>query len=279
MKQRLGIGLVLLALAPFVTGCAPNESGPSFGNLGRNFADDWTGARSFDSASANLARGNIKAVEAAGRALDTRIKSGSRASFNVAVAWISARLPEAAQNDFVAQNVSAGLERDLARLESNRQYRGALAFLPSDQSKWRSLDPQTLNALGYFLADRGRNRADFERAEKLTALAMELSPSNSSIERYSRAVGPGDSHAWALFRLGRIKEAFKAQAEVISTMGTSQVAEESRIPADIAYHWGAICRVAGREDAARDAFQYALTQNPSPEVREILEANLSGSVV
>ena len=279
MKQRLVWGFGLLALAPFVTGCAPSESGPSFGNLGRNFADDWTGARAFDAASADLARGDLKSVEAAGRLLDARIKSGSRASLNVASSWMAARLSEAQQSEEDAQKADAGPDRDEARHDSSRAYRAALAFLPSEQVKWRSFDPQSLNALGYFLADRGLNRADFERAEKLTALSLELSPETNPTERYLRSSGPGDSHAWALFRLGRTPEAFKAQAEVIATLGVNKVANAPRLPADIAYHWGAICRVAGHEDAALDAFKYALTQNPSPELKEILDLNLSGSLV
>ena len=278
MKQRLSLGLVLAASAALLGGCAPSDSGPSFGNVGRNFADDWTGARSFDKASVDLTHGNLKAVEEAGRALDARIQGGSRTSLNVALAWMTARLPEASISDTIAQNSPPGPGRDEARGEANRSYRAALAFLPSDAKKWRGLDAQTLNALGYFLADRGRNRADFERAEKLTALSLELSPERDSAERYTRALGPGDSHAWALFRLGRTAQAWQAQMEVMKTAG-----EESKkygaIPPDVMYHWGAICRVAGREDAAREAFEFALRQNPSPELREILEANLSGTLV
>ncbi len=274
MKQRV-LWWVLPALALMVGGCAPSDTGPSFGNIGRNFADDWTGARAFDSATADLSRGNLEAIQAAGRALDARIQGGSRGSLNVAAAWMAARLPSAMGADIDAENSDAGTIRDQFRREANVSYRAALAFLPSDETKWRDLSPDTLNALGYFLAERGQSRAEFARAEKLTSLAIELSPARNSADRYSRAQGPTDSHAWALFRLGQTNAALAAQAEVIATLGEN--AKKYGAPgAEVAYHWGAICRAAGREEDARAAFKYALSQNPPPELREIIEANLSG---
>ena len=276
MKRVLWVGALLLA--PLLNGCAKNDSGPSLGNLGRNFADDWTGARSFDQASADWGKGNLKSVQAAGRALDQRIQGGSRGSLNIAQAWILARLGDAVGGEQSAQNLPLGRERDQVRRESERAYRAALAFLPSDSIKWRSFDPQTLNALGYFLADRGGQKSDFELAEKLTKVALDLAPARNSLERYVRAEGAGDSHAWALFRLGRTAEALQQQADVIAVLADDG-APNNPPSAEVIYHWGAICRVAGRENSARDAFKYALSQNPSVELREILEANLSGSLV
>lgn len=276
MKRVLWVGALLLA--PLLNGCAKNDSGPSLGNLGRNFADDWTGARAFDQASADWGRGNLKSVQAAGRALDERIKGGSRGSLNIARAWILARLTDAEGNEANAQYLPIGRDRDQARRESERAYRAALAFLPSEETKWRSFDPQTLNSLGYFLADRGSQRTDFVLAEKLTKAAFDLSPARNSVERYIRAQGAGDSHAWALFRLGRTAEALQQQADVIAVLGDDG-GPNNPPSAEVIYHWGAICRVAGRENSARDAFKYALSQNPSVELREILEANLSGALV
>ncbi|RYX86098.1 hypothetical protein EON83_02445 [bacterium] len=297
MKRVLWVGL--LALAPLLNGCATNDSGPSLGNLGHNFADDWTGARSFDRALADweqlqqrkLVENNrfdkdwakqvsedLKPIDEAGRALDQRIKGGSKGSLNVAQLWITARMNDAAVSEVGAQTLPAGRDRDEARLDSIRAYRAALAFLPSEPQKWRSLDPQSLNALGYFLADRGNGKADFALGSQLTKLAMDLMPERNSFERYVRASGPGDSYAWALFRLGRTAEALKQQAEVIAILGDDG-GPNTPPSAEIIYHWGAICRVAGRENSARDAFTYALSQNPSPELREILEANLSGALV
>ncbi|BCM90501.1 hypothetical protein IAD21_02355 [Abditibacteriota bacterium] len=278
MKRALWVGMGVLALTPLIGGCATNDSGPSFGNLGRNFADDWTGARSFDRASSDWYHGDLKSIQAAGRALDKRIQGGSRASLNIAQAWITARMVDAAINEMNAQYLEAGPARDEARKESGKAYRAALAFLPTEPQKWHSFDPQTLNSLGYFLADRGSKRTDFEIAEKLTKLSLDLLPERNSVERYVRANGPGDSHAWALFRLGRTAEALQQQADVIATLGDDG-GPKNPPSADVIYHWGAICRVAGRENSARDAFKYALTQNPSVELREILEANLSGSLV
>ncbi len=267
-----------MALAPLLGGCATSDSGPSLGNLGRNFADDWTGARAFDQASANWDRGDLKSIQTAGRALNKRIAGGSQESLNIAEAWVTARLNDAMVSQASEQATDAGPDRDEARKDSNRAYRAALAFLPDDARKWRSFNPQTLNAMGYFLADQGHSHADFELAEKLTKVSLDLSPERNSGERYVRAEGPGDSHAWALFRLGRTAEALQQQASVIATLGDDG-GPNSPPSAEVIYHWGAICRVAGREDSARDAFKYALTQNPSVELREILEANLSGSLV
>ena len=275
-----------LLVAPLAGGCAPNDSGPSLGNLTRNFGDDWAGARSIDRATVDLSRGNIEAIQQAGRALDKRIRGGSRASIQTVQSWMDARVADAGVSDTEAAYSDSGFVRDEARRDADTQYRAALAFLPSDPKNWSSLDPQTLNAVGYFLAARGRNQAEFEKAEKLTALALEQAPKQTAIERYFRAQGAGDSHAWALFRLGRTKDALQAQAAVISALGEESGSnpyfssvEAKAARSEVIYHWGAICRVAGQETAARDAFKAALTQNPSPELREILEINLEGDLV
>jgi len=98
------------------------------------------------------------------------------------------------------------------RLEASEaaSYRHALQLSPGGE--FSSRDPELLNALGYFLADKGHTLQDFERAERLTRRAVQqhdkaVSQAQQQGEestaflsaRYSRAK-TRDSLAWALFK-------------------------------------------------------------------------------
>lgn len=276
MKRNWFVGALLLA--PLVGGCAASSDGPSMGNVGRNFADDWTGARGYDRATTALSRGDLPRVREVGRALNRRIEGGSRGALSVASAWMRARSEEAGALEGEASNTADGLERDQTRRDANRLYRAALAFLPSNPRAMRQLDPQTLNSLGYFLAERGRNQSEFGRAANLTHLALELSPATNSAERFLRATGPQDSYAWALFKQGKIAKALETQTQVLFT-ANEEFAKYGPPPAEVVYHMGAILRVAGHQEQARAAFRAALGLKPSAELEEILRSAVEGRVV
>lgn len=277
MKANLIWGLALLAPC-MIGGCAASGDGPSFGNVGRNFADDWTGARGYDRASLALDRGDLPRVREVGRGLNSRIEGGSRVALSIASTWMNARSTEAGALELQAGATSDESDREQTRRDANRLYRGALAFLPSNRRALRQLDPQTLNSMGYFLAQRGRNPKDFQRAVDLTHLALELSPAARSTERFARASGPQDSYAWALFKQGQTAKALATQIEVLSTLSDKSY-RRFPIDAEVVYHMGAILRVAGHEEQARAAFRTALGLHPSVELEEILNSTLEGRVV
>ena len=284
MKANLIWGLAMLSPCVF-GGCAASGDGPSFGNVGRNFADDWTGARGYDRATTALGRGDLERVREVGRDLNSRIEGGSQSAVSIASTWMKARSAEAGALNEEASNASNPFEREQTRRDANRLYRGALAFLPLKRRTWRRLDPVTLNSLGYFLAQSGRGAKEFEQAADLTRLAVELSPATNSTERYLRATGPQDSYAWALFKQGQIAKALATQIEVLSTVNDDgpKVSKDNPDilvpPADVVYHMGAILRVAGHEEQARAAFRTALGLHPSAELEEILNLSLEGRVV
>lgn len=282
MKAKLVLGLALLAPLA-IGGCAASGKGPSFGNIGRNFADDWTGARSYDRATTALGRGDLGRVREVGRDLNSRIEGGSRGAFAIASTWIGARSSEATGLEQEASATSDPFERGQTRRDANRLYRGALAFLPSNRRILRRFDPVTLNSLGFFLAEHGSNQKDFQRAADLTHLSLELSPATNSVERFQRATGPQDSYAWALFKQGQTAKALATQIEVLSTLSDKSY-KNYPINAEVVYHMGAILRVAGHEEQARAAFRTAQTLNaqalnPSVELEEILNLSLEGRVV
>jgi len=267
-----------LPLAALLSGCAASNDGPSLGNIGRNFSDDWTGARGYDRASTALERNDLARVNEVGRDLNRRIENGSRGSLLVAQAWIADKSAQAGALEGEAANDSDPSERNQTRRAANRLYRGALAFLPSNPKYWRELDPQTLNGIGYFLAQSGRGRAEFGQAAKLTKLALDLTPANDSAQRFNRAMGPQDSYAWALFKQGKIPLALQTQTQVMAT-AAEEGGKYGPPDAEVVYHMGAILRVAGHEEQARAAFKVAQGLNPSEELSEILELNIEGRVV
>lgn len=274
MNTRWIWALVALGLG----GCTASGEGPSASTLGHNFADDWTGARGFDRATLALERGDGKRVNEVGRIINRRVEAGSRGALSVSSAWMNARAAQAGGLEAMASDTPDFSERNLTRTDANRQYRAALAFLPQNARARRQLDPNTLNSLGYFLAERGRNKAEFQQAVELTQLAVELSPATNSTERLLRATGPQDSHAWALFKLGKTDQALQTQTQVLST-AAEETAKYGPPPAEVVYHFGAILRVAGHEEQARAAFKIAQKLNPSVELDEILEADLEGRVI
>ena len=169
--------------------------------------------------------------------------------------------------------ISSGSQRDEALKKSAQNYRSALLFVPNDKNSAfvKSLGAQNLNALGYFLADRGENLNDWTRAEALTRLAVELSPKQSAVEEYERAIGPQDSHAWALYRLGRFTEARDVQKEVLQLVGKSNNVGEDNLSPDIPFHMGAIYKALGESKKAGQFFTLARNLGADDALQDQIE--------
>jgi predicted Zn-dependent protease len=111
---------------------------------------------------------------------------------------------------------------------------------------------QTLNALGYTLADKGSTNAHFERAVSLTKKAVEKAPGNPIVL---------DSYGWALFKKNELEGARRCLREAVD--GAPMVAE-------IRYHLGVVYAQLGMAtDAARE-FERALVLDP--DNKTVLEA-------
>ncbi|HXH71918.1 MAG TPA: tetratricopeptide repeat protein [Mariprofundaceae bacterium] len=101
--------------------------------------------------------------------------------------------------------------------------------------------PEALNFLGYSLADRGIR---LDEAEKLIRRALELKPDDAYFQ---------DSLAWVYFKQGKFAEAAKIQEKAIAGVKNDPTMLE---------HMGDIYWRLNRLEAARDAWQRALKNNP-----------------
>lgn len=195
--------------------------------------------------------------------------------------------------------------REKAQLEKEEAaaYKRALEMSP--QGEFSSRDPELLNALGYFLADKGRTRGDFERAERLSRQA--LSEHEKAVKearqqgersaeflsaRYSRA-NTRDSLAWALYKQATVSEIDRKSAlqlleearreqqaaldearQSLSALGSSA----PKLSAELPYHLAMILRAqnvlepkAERAEAAQALLREAVALDPKLQVaREVL---------
>lgn len=102
---------------------------------------------------------------------------------------------------------------------------------------------QALNYVGYTLAEENR---DIERALTLLHKAVELAPKSDYIL---------DSLAWALYRAGRMQEAWKAISEAV-------IANPAADPT-IWEHYADIAMALGKKAEARKGFYKALEHKPA----------------
>lgn len=144
--------------------------------------------------------------------------------------------------------------------ESAHKYRAALRWAPAFPSQ----DPLLLNALGYFLADRGTTEKDFLLAAQLTSNAVAMlsqriadneqigvSDSNwmSALKRQQALTR--DSHAWALYRLERFNQAEAAQRKALKQAKSSGLTNR---PA-LAELWGHLAKILQAQGETAEAKQ------------------------
>ncbi len=133
---------------------------------------------------------------------------------------------------------------------------------------------QSLNSLGYPLAESGHSTADFQRAEDLTRRSLSYwdkiiagqpkKSENLPFLRFNRALTAHDSLAWALYRQNRFEEALREQSEAVK----AAKADAPKGPqansglAEMFYHLGKIQQALGHKTEARGAFAEALKLQP-----------------
>lgn len=120
--------------------------------------------------------------------------------------------------------------------EAEADFKQALKLNPNQ--------PQVLNYLGYSYVDRGEN---LDEALNMIKKAVVLAPDQGYIV---------DSLAWALYRLGRAKEALVPMEHASQLMPVDPVVTD---------HLGDVYWAVGRKMEARFQWQRALSFHPSPE--------------
>lgn len=259
------VAFLLPILALSLGGCTSQSD-----EMVRGVAASLVAARSFDRAKSAIVRDDAAALERAGNQMRRAALAGS----NPRLAGVLASELTLQANLLLAQaSQVSGAEKNRLSEKSNLKYRAALAFAPQNQAH-KSLDARTLNALGYFLADKGSTHADFERAAALTRAAYQnwdMSGKFTDSNELGRAVNAQDSYAWALFKLGKYEEALAQQKKVwdiVSGMGMADVT------ADIPFHLGEIYRALGQNKRARVAYEIALRLTITDETRVLVEGGL-----
>lgn len=175
------------------------------------------------------------------------------------------------QLDIRAMQLKNEAQRKQLETQAAEKYRHALRIAPEFSSR----DANLLNALGYFLADRGESKSDFQKAEKFTRAALKiwdaeiakyedvpLSGPLLAELRFNRAQGPQDSLAWALFKQGRLKEARNEQLNVLKETQKYAPEIKATISGDLYFHMGEIERALGKFEAARKQYEAALKVEP-----------------
>ncbi|MBW3637275.1 MAG: hypothetical protein KY445_12570 [Armatimonadetes bacterium] len=195
----------------------------------------------------------------------------------------------------VAASVVAARAFDRAKIASRRGDQGAFEAARDDWERAREINQSpresrnrhlvlsdALNRAGYTLADEGTTPAEFDRAIALTKQALQ--EANKFIESlpandpalpdaiFSRASGPRDSHAWALFKRGRFAEARAQQELVLKELAES--GSKQPVPADIPFHMAEIYRALGEKTRARQQYEAALELPTDALVRGRIESGL-----
>lgn len=258
----------LLLLAPLaLTGCAGSNSPNSIlGNAGRSFLT----ARAYDRAVVAARREDTRGSETAQRDLENLLLTGNsalRGSLAQTLVLQASRLDSQAQTESDATQ-----KADLLR-QSADKYRRAQRV----SGAFGSEDPQLLNALGYFLADRGTTPNDFKEAERLTrqsvrrfdALLRDAQSSSAQPGVVSELQGSRanvrDSLAWALFKQKRYPEASREQDAALKEFRAAVGSQRARLAdneADLVFHLAEIQRALGQTVKARDNYREALRLKP-----------------
>lgn len=217
MKKILGACIACGLLA----GCnAPSEkslqetSSTRFGEAARGALRAQGVGRAWDNGAKAAQNNNLEGLAQATQQLrklganDEATRLGGAVAENLVI--------RAATFDAQALLTTGATRRQLQRTAA-RTFRQALQIAPD----FRSENPQLLNALGWFLAERGTSKTDFVVAEKLTRRALKQIENQSPVDQvflenlFSRAV-IRDSLAWALFRQGRFDEALREQQKALT---------------------------------------------------------------
>ncbi len=284
-RHRLARLLILLSMKRFIlalpvalllAGCNAQTPNPTSG-----IAASFVAGRAFDRSQTALKSGNDKALQNAGRKYARA--AGQLEDKGVLLAGVQPITLAAMRLELQAKYAPLS-QRDALMKGALEKYRAASAFLPANPRPGQ-VDAETLNMVGYPLADRGTTRADWQRAAQLTRLSLaewdrQIKPlAPGSRERLqleaARTIGALDSYAWSLFKLGRTGEALQKQEKVMA------FAEKNpgQLNAEIPYHMAEIYRAAGRDDDAQQQYGAALGLSPDPELLLRIDSALNATQI
>jgi len=235
-------GALLLCLG----GCATLRQNP----LAQNAARAVVTARAYDDIGQAMRTGDDNRLRAG---VDALARGNNESGAALRLASAEKAVIEALRAEATAAKLPRAARLD-AQQQAAQNYRRGLALAPD----FASQDPQLLNALGYFLADRGTSREDFENAEKLTRRAVRLWDEtirkNETVALRAARATTRDSLAWALFRRNKLAEAETQQREAIREARATR-----SLSAELPLHLGDILAKAGRLSPARAAYEEVLT--------------------
>ncbi|HVF85737.1 MAG TPA: hypothetical protein VM821_07125 [Abditibacteriaceae bacterium] len=252
MKNRvLILGVVAASAAVALAGCGDVASSSSPRHVLKTALQAREIGRAFDEGQRALQSGNIEALVQSsdelrrlGAAREEQLLTGEAAEQLVL---------EATRIEMAAQSLSSTRKAQM-QAQAAQRYRLALRLSPNFSSN----DPQILNALGYFLADRGESLSDFQTGEKLVRRALgvyarrlQAQPELASPQfQYLRAI-TRDSLAWALFRQKKYEQAWNEQkiavAEAQSAGAQLGLAATDEAIAELLSHWLQIGNALGRK--------------------------------
>lgn len=156
--------LFALPVAVALVGCSAQTPSSS----ARGFAASFVAGRAFDRSQTALKSGNDAALQDAGRRY---ARAASAIDDNgVLLAGVQPITLAAMRLELQAKYAPLS-QREAMFARALEKYRAASAFLPANP-KPGEVDADTLNMVGYPLADRGTTRADWERAAQLTKLSL-----------------------------------------------------------------------------------------------------------
>jgi tetratricopeptide (TPR) repeat protein len=254
--------MLLAPLALLAGGCAAVREN----SLAQSAARAVVTARSYDNIANAMKSGDDARLRAN---VDEMARVSSQSGAALRLSSAEQAVLEAVRGEADAAQLPRAARLD-ALEQAAQNYRRALALSPDFPSK----DPQLLNALGYFLADRGTLPNDFVLAEKLTRRSVqlwdaELKKNDVEALRAARATTL-DSLAWALFRVNKLDEAEKQQREAIR-----EARATNSLSAELPLHLADILAKAGKVAEARAAYQESLTlQQNEPDAHERAKAAL-----
>ncbi len=262
MKRSLFLALPLVLLG----GCAAQNGAANTDSLLTRVAQSIVGGKAYDRAVVAARDGDDAAFLRAERDVE---RAGGEFSAPGASSLAGQAVQMAMDFGQKAQK-SSDANAEIWHQKEAEQYRRALRLGAA-----RSDNPEILNAIGYFLAERGTSAADFKQAEQMTRKSLKLwqelvdgatLETSRAVYRFSMA-NVRDSLAWALFRQNRLPEAAQEQERAINE--ATQAAQKSgnglwsKMPPELPYHLGEIYRAQTRVQDAAQQYQRALKLDPN----------------
>jgi len=236
---------VVIGASLLISGCAKSTSAPSA--MLREMARSYLIGTTYDKALIATRQDNQRAVRENLRQLDQLNATGVSANLQLSRAEDLVQLAENLDTRAEQLKTQSPMRYYQIKGEAGQQYRAALRWSP----KFPSTDPLLLNALGYYLADRGHSKADFELAAELTnraiALLQKSMDGNKSFDKQvaQQQALTRDSYAWALYKLKRYDEAETAQRAALAQARSSGLKDREAL-AEWESHLAKILKAEGK---------------------------------